>query len=1381
MPIKRASFIIKGMSQDLAESKFNPQFAFENKNLRITASKDSNTYVLTTERGNLELTPSGDVALFGSPLGQCVIDNKLILFTHSSSGDDGIFKLWFDGNTLKSKLLYSGDLNFNSEHPIETLAVYESDSVKKVYWTDGFNQPRFINIDGDSSSWNDTSFDFIPNLYFWEEVTIEKQYSSSAVFAPGVIQYFFTYYNRFGQESNIFYSSPLYYITDSNKGAAPDKTVSNAFKISIPKYDPRFDYVRVYSILRTSIDAVPEARKVVDLPIGTAYKNVEKYISGNTYHQNDLVYFEGNIYRCLSTTTVDPDDYTYWSFVPRVALTYTDIGNGEVIDPYRLLYVGGEVITAETFTQKDNTLFLGNLKKESVKANVFWVPLINQDYSEIPYNANAEIPYDYTFELDNSSNEIKGFTCGETYRLGFQLQNKNGQWSTVVWIKDEPCTNHFQIENNTLRIPKFYATFDLGIVSNFVQNGYRKIRPVVCFPSDNERTILCQGVVNPTVYNVKDRYENTPYTQASWFFRPVYPRDISYSAILPHRHNKPLSDNKSTYGEIQCLEDVASYPYTTDINNFVPDYKAGYFVDESVVTLNSPDIEFGKIDIQSGDNVKFRVTGVIPITGYRAKYDIQTSTAPLAYNGNVALGFVPYTHNSVWRGALATGRPWDTIVNKALWCDYIVDQTNPSSIPGSGTTFYRIYPWHKNGALNNYPDSSSSSAPANLLKKRLIHYRYSPYTTYLDAIDLSDSGSTVNISSVNVDVTDIATFNSNEVIPLRLKSQLNNSNQINYLGNVNTAVIHSSTYHIYSSNNSSASNFFSCGDADAPIQIKYKSSPHAIIAFNINQQNSWTLPRFVKDDDDQSSQSSAIQEIIRTEIADNSTRYFWDPDKTLTGYKYKRLNNAYPLRGYLWLGELYRDSEPTFGGDTPEALLNNKWEVAGKALDLYDGTSITIDWTEGDTYYQRYDCLKTCPLSPEDKNGIVDILSFMCETRVNIDGRYDNNRGVLNTEITSENFNLINPVYSQRNNFFTYRVADEHRDTINKYPNVITWSGVKTYGEEVDAWANVTLTSTLELDGNKGEVTALRRFNDNIIAFQDTGISQILYNENVQIPVTNGVPIEISNSGRVQGKRYISNHIGCSNKWSICETSKGLYFIDSNLKDFYLFNGQISNLSESLGMHTWICNNVPNGKWSPRNYSEITQYDKTVGDVLITTENACLAFNEDINTFTSLYDYHNTYPIVTIKDKTLACPAETAQLYLQHAGNYNVFFGDEYPKPYWTTIIVNQEPTVDKIFNNVQFRGDCFNGDTYDYSKCPFDTLETSNEYQSGTLSLVNTKDKPSSLKKKFRTWYTLIPRDSSNHRDRMRNPWLKVTLSRQNDIGTDKTVIHDIAVDYFA
>ena len=99
-------------------------------------------------------------------------------------------------------------------------------------------------------------------------------------------------------------------------------------------------------------------------------------------------------------------------------------------------------------------------------------------------------------------------------------------------------------------------------------------------------------------------------------------------------------------------------------------------------------------------------------------------------------------------------------------------------------------------------------------------------------------------------------------------------------------------------------------------------------------------------------------------------------------------------------------------------------------------------------------------------------------------------------------------------------------------------------------------------------------------------------------------------------------------------------------------------------------------------------------------------------------------------------------------------------QPFSTTIVANQEPTKDKIFNNIEFRADTFKDDTYSYQDT-FDTLEVWNEYQRGISNLTSKLNGISNLKKKFRIWRALIPRDDNNHRDRMRNPWLYIKLSK--------------------
>ena len=112
-----------------------------------------------------------------------------------------------------------------------------------------------------------------------------------------------------------------------------------------------------------------------------------------------------------------------------------------------------------------------------------------------------------------------------------------------------------------------------------------------------------------------------------------------------------------------------------------------------------------------------------------------------------------------------------------------------------------------------------------------------------------------------------------------------------------------------------------------------------------------------------------------------------------------------------------------------------------------------------------------------------------------------------------------------------------------------------------------------------------------------------------------------------------------------------------------------------------------------------------------------------------------------------------------YAGDYNNLL--DVSCDYGIEILVNPEPTEDKVFNTLEFRADTWSAgsltnDTFDY-------LSAETEYQHGTSILQNTQGYPSNLKKKFRIWRANIPRDDSNKRDRIRNTWAKIKLHKYN------------------
>lgn len=477
---KGISFKTKGMQRDLAASAFNSEFAYENKNIRIITNEDNTLYSLVNEKGTKLANINGIDPIEDVVIGEATIDDELILFTTniiwSINKRDRIYKIKLNGDNLDGQILFEGNLNFRPKHPIETLIFYENEYIKKVYWTDGLNQPRVINIAATPdviSKWNNDSFNFVRTLNLNEKVTIERNIVASGSFAPGIVQYAFTYFNKYGQESNIFYTSPLYYISYNNRGAGPEDKVSNSFNIKITDIDQRFDYIRIYSIHRTSINATPDVRRVADLALSV----------------NEI--------------------------------SYTDNGLlGDTIDPTELLYVGGEEVIFGTMTQKDNTLFLGDIKtKRKVLDSTIRDYFRGKSPTFSTYNKSISSPeakgyYPYNNQLKMNSYQFKTFKYLEYYRFGIQAQHYTGKWSEPIWINDVRNTVHIDTtfyRSNNIGLPVAEFTLnDSTIIKRLLNNGYVRVRPVVVYPTINDREAICQGILCPTVYNVSDRYSNSP-------------------------------------------------------------------------------------------------------------------------------------------------------------------------------------------------------------------------------------------------------------------------------------------------------------------------------------------------------------------------------------------------------------------------------------------------------------------------------------------------------------------------------------------------------------------------------------------------------------------------------------------------------------------------------------------------------------------------------------------------------------------------------------------------------------------------------------------------------------------------------------------------------
>ena len=1402
--------IFTGMQKDLSVSKHPVQFLYDARNIRLTAREKDTLLSVTNERSTLDT----NITINGTYLGHCLLGKYLVVFStkglkeddnaseEDKAVDDYITRI--DLSTKEKLVLYNGNLSFSLDHPIEAIGSYENESIQKVYWIDGDNQLRMINIvaekllsgelddtksyyDATNLGYTDYSFDSIPVLQLNEEITVSRMLGSSGEFTSGVIQYAFTYYRKYGQETNIFYTSPLRFIAPIDRGGAPDEKVSTSFEIKVTNVDRNFDFLRIYSIQRTSLDGTPICKRVVDIEI--------KGLTNDT-------------------------------------ATYIDTGtNGDSIDPVELLYKGGEEVVAKAITQKDNTLFLGNLTlrrpslieelgeeyydsdTHKLKADVADVKVdtdnLNTVSSARPITFDNNT-YAYFNQLSgkNSSGEIgvpcAGFKEGDTYRCGVQFQYKDGTWSNPFFIKDLKATKTPSLTSSSLDYPRFEGSISAELTSFLKGKDYVKARAVIVYPEVQDRATICQGVLCPTLYTTNHRQvDKDLLAQSSWFFRPQKGTSESY---MENMKNKVTASPWSKEGRIPYTEIKDSYDPELSYNEVAANIRQveiqGFFenddrfmVDWGLVTMHSPDIEFdSQLHNTNFNNTSCFHVGKTTFSFTMSDIDIQTSTPTVSNSGD---GFIHRSFNSEKSKGIVSGLFYD---------DYAVDDLSATSMgkwSAERSPFkWMVYLWQRSGALNNDMNRPTNMGnTSSLLKKKVIsNLRYGDTTFFSSTPEPGNFGDKIP-----------ELFSSDETTIIKVTYDSNYPAV--YQGNVDTIL------------NSKLQGKFFAFDGTA-ITSSYMET-------SIDSTNWWKLYGEYRNGEGQTLDVKGIYHFdsnnitwgnpVNTSIGGAYSELVVTKD--LIRMKYKStphlvfrtpIDFTTPDSGFsLPVVDIRRNTIDTpFGGTSLDALKANLWIPCGKAVKLgnkkneNDEEFTKFNYNYGDTYYQRWDCLKTYPFTHEDENQIVEIGSFPLQTHTNIDGRYDRNRGQSsNLNMSPQNFNLLNPVYSQRDNFFTYRILDDDYYKINSFPSQITWSKEKQAGADIDLWTNITLGSTYDMDGSKGDIISLNTWKDQIFCFQEKGISNILFNSRVQIPTSDGVPIEITNSYKVDGYRYISDGIGCKDKFLIKETPAGIYFIDSISNHLLRIGNESLDLSSTLNMSSWFKN---------KGNMQRLVYDEINHDVYVICKDEALCYSEPLQQFTSFMNYENISLLEGYNKKVFSL--KNSILYQLFAGTgYCQLFGEN--KPWSITFVSNGSDqnlvAMDKTFTNLEFRATVeeeglFDGDESEKEfKSPFlpvDKVETWNEFQHGIAALDlrnghvsmqhHNTDNSASLKKKFRIWRCDIPRDNAvlpdslglarykkRPLDRMRNLWLYVKLQKDaadTEEVLNHTELHDMMVKYY-
>lgn len=588
-----------GMNQDLSPMEVKETFAYEIRNMRITVNKTNNSLMLwTNERGPKQAYHEGiPVTIKGTYLGHVVLNNYLIVFSTESSNNIKndhivVYTITDEIDNGIDLIAPNVDVGFNTLYPIEAISLYETEKLQKIYFVDGINQPRVVNLvavknftninnknieAGELAQYFYTDntkqlLNFNTTIKLKHSIQITKKDNDNGTFPTGVIQYAFSYFNYGMQESTLFEITPLYYLSPKDKGEETTKLQNCSFSIQLTDLDIAYSYVRCYAIVRTSQNNTPVCRIVGDYPITNAVVNIKD-----------------------------------------------DGSNGSSIDNNKLLYIGSKYFIASTLTHKDGTLFLGNIKYDDTKYNIKWDsfhidPCLidyygNKAYDVLWSNTTAkafscldnyqphtasdyedkEDNYEYTPDNNRSSRAVKRFKSNEYYKLGIVCQFNDGSYSNVIPVKIVQNGSEYGLkpvlmqdisDDNPIKqlsadiykgnniahctLTPSYRLLLYGKFINWCKGIYHddnypklsdgkyvaRVYPVVAYPTEQYRSCITQGFLSPTVFDIINRNNKSTYAQSSWVYRYYNSAGTKTTSVPSAYHFGSLYFSNCRHGEI---------------------------------------------------------------------------------------------------------------------------------------------------------------------------------------------------------------------------------------------------------------------------------------------------------------------------------------------------------------------------------------------------------------------------------------------------------------------------------------------------------------------------------------------------------------------------------------------------------------------------------------------------------------------------------------------------------------------------------------------------------------------------------------------------------------------------------------------------------------
>ena len=1346
---------IGGMNKDLEKGNVPKDAYLEASNFRIVTTEGLSSGAFENLQGTNVAHNSYDISddfVYNGadtfPSGQYVVGsvrmrNTLVVFTSSntgatpSGGRSIIYKILLDKDTEKITsitVVYddslnnsAGTLNFSTANRIKAVSRYETPEIQKVYWTDGYNRLRYIDIakynTTDGLVKSGTNFYMTPDLLeFLPSATLNKPYLSNMItgsLKPGTVQYAYQYFRFNGAETSISPLSNTIHIVSTDDSSAtsidyigeenPDINTSKGCEIIIDlDNSDKYTKIRLFRLHYSSLNAIPTIVIVGELDINSTMTEISFKDTGSNI-LSQLTIDEFNIFNTELFVAEDIEvkgNQLFAANITKDDLFTVDDWDARVVRyrNYTTIIPGGPSDTSDlTFEHTYNCTFT----YQSFNAVNISIP----NFTNYVTSGRTVTSVTLVYHDASPVNSISGTYNGATAYSSTPLETT---FSNIVYNSGTDILTLMATTSGTDYFPGIPpTTIDTGYLYDVViRYSYTTVSPVnieALIQSSTEANVTIAVPTDPTDPADWDTAGWTNYTEKYDGINPFNNTDNDFTDSLQYRYQS----NGTTLGAEG------------------PNIKIGFTTESLLLDQSNQSATFWVGSESTATNKSYKSLASPFKSGKRSWQRDETYRLYIVFYDDRGRPSVPK-----WICDLRMPSLHDTgnysklayLSGTSIYTEMLYPTVQLKSLP-TGVESFQIFRVQR--GIN---DRSVLTQGLVVPSDPALPWR----PTLIDGVVLS--------------ATPVHKLVSPE-ININKNISYGSSDYLEFVTDFDDVVTGSFSDYLYN-----------------------KTRENNIRARTPNERTALQETKYV-------TPSQSVITVGSSIYTNYMSKYFTSLGRTISSYGSSGLafyheNSNWTVNNINYVLVNYKRNvfDSQYGGNTYNKRLGN---ITIPCSDILTTTAVDHVCYNGDTFINFFDVSTYIwDLTKPTLESINQSIFFPVESSINLELQhgYALHRSIssnwfLAQETAGEweddsartfsqdkSMYQYNTVYSQESIAkFAINISLENENP-TAYDSMIRASNTKLNGEVSDSWTKFSINEYIEVDSQYGAVRALYNLNDKMIFWQENSMGVLSINERSLIQDNLTSKLSLGTGGVLDRYDYISNKIGIDNKESIVGSQTSVYWFYDKDTSLYRFAEGPENISKTKNMWSWFKNKYVN------TYVVHGVYDSTYNEIIYTfykpTDKTgyTLSFNEQVDKFVSFYDFvpshyldMNNYYLSSIY--TTAGTREYLHFHNSKLKPRCMFYS--YTKPadaddllvYDSEVhlLFNDDYLQTKVFDNIFYTSNAFNSSNVEIYNNSFTSVRAYNDYQNTHYIALTYGAGIENLQRRERGWTLVVPRNAVN------------------------------------